>query len=391
MKDENVLILELCKFLNPDGSKIEDLLARPLAFPYVLGQLCWHRMGGAAYYILRECGLLGKVNREFRNTLKTVYDSGKAKSESLKTALAQIAGIEHNTEFPLPYDAKGSASFPFMYEYGRPAFAGKASFPYALLKGAYLVSLYPEGLRTSNDIDILVNESDLSVVEKLLKLSGFLQGNIRNGIFAPASRAEIVSSRMNRGETVPFIKEIGLPGMTYLEIDINFSLDFKAKQENDAVAALLGCTQPLIETGNGNLFTLCPADFLLHLCCHLYKEAATYAWVEMERDLSLYKFADLYLLLHKWTDAGIYDTLAARAVEYSQQKAVYYSMLRTKELFGLENAALDKLLANLKPEDASFINEIFKPDENKTYRHDENYIDWLFMSGRKERLHEVQT
>ena len=99
MRNENVLILELCKFIQPDKAKIEELMGQAIHWPYVLGQLLFHRMGGAAYYTLRECGLLGWVNREVRNSLKTVYDSGKAKSESLKTALAGLAGILQNADF----------------------------------------------------------------------------------------------------------------------------------------------------------------------------------------------------------------------------------------------------------------------------------------------------
>ena len=44
------------------------------------------------------------------------------------------------------------------------------------------------------------------------------------------------------------------------------------------------------------LYTLSLPDFILHLCAHLYKEATVMAWVEMGRDQSLYKYADLYLL-----------------------------------------------------------------------------------------------
>ena len=357
MKNENKLVLELCKFLNPDQTKIGESMGQTIHWPYVLGQLLFHRMGGAAYYTLRECGLWGKVNREVRNSLKTVYDSGKSKSESLKLALAELAGILQGTDFS-----------------------------YALLKGAYLVSLYPIGLRTSNDLDILIGQKDLSGLETLLKSAGFAQGNVRNGAFTPASRAEILSSRMNRGETVPFIKRVDLPGMEFLEIDINFSLDFKAKQETDTIESLLKNAKPLIKTQNGHLSTLSPADFIIHLCCHLYKEATIYAWVEMERDLSLYKFADIYLLINQWTESGLYADLAALIKEYGLNRECYYAMLRTKELFGIENAQLDKLLENIKPESTVYLKEIIRPDQNKTYRYDENFTDWLFTSGRKNYL-----
>jgi len=369
LKDENALVLELCKFVAPDKEKIETLMEQTLNWPYILGQLLFHRMGGAAYYVLRECGLLGKINREVRNSLKIIYDSGKTKSESFKTALSELAEIMNSRSNENSWQ--------------------NADFPYSLLKGAYLVSLYPNGLRTSNDIDVLINQEDISKLEALLKSAGFTQGNIRNGVFLSASRAEILSSRMNRGETVPFIKQINLSGMEYLEIDVNFSLDHKTKQSGNAVTALLKNATPLIKTENGNLLTLSPVDFLIHLCCHLYKEAAVYAWVEMERDLSLYKFADIYLLLNKWTDSGLYTDLAVNIGEYGLNRECYYAFLRTKDLFSIENAKLDELLINIKPNDTDYLTEVIRPDQNKTYRYDIPFHDWIFTSGRKGYLYEV--
>ena len=121
--------------------------------------------------------------------------------------------------------------------------------------------------------------------------------------------------------------------MKYLEVDINFSLDFKARNETDTVALLLKNTEPLIETDNGKLLTLSPVDFMIHLCCHLYKEATVYAWVEMERDLSLYKFLDIYLLLNKWNFPKLFDELVIKCERYGLKKECYYALLRAKELF----------------------------------------------------------
>ena len=187
---------------------------------------------------------------------------------------------------------------------------------------------------------------------------------------------------------MPFIKRVKLPQMEHLEIDINFSLDFKARQESEVVSSLLKNTEPLIHTASGNLATLSAVDFLIHLCCHLYKEAAVYAWVEMERDLSLYKFADIYLLLHEWADANLHRDLEYQIRAYGLQKECYYALLRTKELFGVTNGALDALLKAIRPQSTAYLNEILRPDQKKTYRYAEAFTDWIFASGRKERLYE---
>ena len=58
-------------------------------------------------------------------------------------------------------------------------------------------------------------------------------------LFIPAARREIIESRMTRGETVPYVKEVGLPGMRFLEVDINFSLDYK--NSRDGILGSLFC------------------------------------------------------------------------------------------------------------------------------------------------------
>ena len=81
-----------------------------------------------------------------------------------------------------------------------------------MLKGAVLCKKYPKGYRTSNDIDLLVCPERVTQIGKALIKEGFRQGDIRNGTFIPASRKEIIESRMTRGETIPYIKEVNLPG-----------------------------------------------------------------------------------------------------------------------------------------------------------------------------------
>jgi len=360
MTREHELILELCKFIKPDSEKIKRLITEPLNFPCVLGQIIFHRMGGAAYHTLREGGLLGLVNREIRNALKIFHDSAAAKSVSMGIALSELAVAFNNV-----------------------------NFPFALLKGAYLISRYPAGLRTSNDIDILICQKNLTELENILKSQGFEQGNIRNGAFKPASRTEIISSRMNRGETVPFIKQVNLPEMKHLEIDINFSLDFKAKQETDIVPNLLNNTQPLIQTAQGILPVLSPTDFMIHLCCHLYKEASVYAWVAMSRDLSLYKFADIYLLLNLWSSVEFYQKLQNRIESLKLQKECYYALLYTCELFGIADDFARQFLNRIRPQDISYLKMVIWPEKNITYGYREDFTDWLFLSGRKERLYEI--
>ena len=256
MKIEDKYILELCKFIYPNKIAIESMMKKPLNYQYILGQLLYNRMGVVAYYTLLKSNLLKDTNREFRNTLKIIFESGVSKTDALHTSLGYLYTILKDVDFN-----------------------------YAILKGSFLVNLYPDGLRTSNDIDILISPENITDLSKMLISSGFKQGFIHNNSFVQANRKEIINSRMNRGETIPFIKELNMPNIKYLELDVNFSLDFKSGNDKEIVRSLLNDAN---ELKRSRLKTLNEIDFLIHLCTHLFKEATVMAWVNMGRDLSLY-------------------------------------------------------------------------------------------------------
>ena len=358
MNTDQQLVLELCRFIRPDAEGIRRLLDEKPDMPVVLGHLLYNRMGGAAYGVLRDTGLLGEVNREFRNTLQIVYESNVTKTQSLQEALARLS-------VPL----------------------STLKIPYALLKGAFLAYRYPLGYRTSNDVDILVEPCDISDLADCLTEDGFQQGYLRSGGFIPATRQEVIAARLTRGETVPFVKEVGLPGLRYLEIDINFSLDYQ-NAGSRCVGDLL--REPLwLPTRAKPVRTLSQADFLLHLCAHLYKEATTWAWVEMGRDLSLYKFADLYLLLADWPGAN-YEVLARRARETGLEKEAYEALAGTRELFALDNPALDRFLNVLRPVGTAYLRQVIRPETNALYEHTMDIVDWLFCPNRGQYLKEIK-
>lgn len=359
MNRNHKAILELCKFQNTDFSELEALLKGNLDFPYILGQLLYNRMGGVAFYVLEKGGLLSKVNREFRNALQTVYESYVTKTESYLHCIDEIGSILSTT-----------------------------NVPYAALKGAYLAGCYPRGLRTSNDVDLLLEQKNVTEIANLLKSHGFKQGNIRNNKFVPATRQEIISSKMNRGETIPFIKEVSFPQMKFFEIDINFSLDFQAEQKSNTIKSFLERAQPLILTDSKPLYTLEQVDFIIHLCAHLYKEATTYPWVAMGRDLSLYKFCDLYFLLEKWMGFEFYKQLSLRILQTGLQKECYYALLFTKQLFSMDDN-IDQLLKTIEPDNLDFLNQIIKPDDQKLYCYDMDFMNWLFCDNRLNYLKEV--
>ena len=346
-KNEIKVFKSLCAF----KAKNFDADLEKYATPSVLGHLFFNRMQGIAYGILKEHGILGKVNREFRNSLKGAYEQNVCKNESFLTCIQLVNQIlEHCT------------------------------CPYALLKGAYLCGYYPKGYRTSNDIDILTSPENVTEIGKLLAENGFKQGNIRNGEFVEATRKEIIESKMMRGETVPYIKEIGLPGMRFLEIDINFSLDFK----NGDLVLLEKMLNNVCkkQAGEFEIQTLSNDDFFIHLCGHLYKEATTLPWVKMKRDMTLYKYSDIYLLLSEMHEDDV-ERLFCRATQLGMEKICAFAIIQTNALYDTINSYADKTAKTILAGNENFLYEVFSPEGKKTLIYDEKDINKLFFSDNR--------
>ncbi len=348
---------ELCDFLSDDHQHLEPLL-KEHATPTVLGQLFFNRMQGVAYGVLKQANLLQSVNREFRNALQGAYEQNIAKNQSFFRVLGHLNEL-----------------------------LAKQNIRYAMLKGAALCKLYPPGYRTSNDIDLLICPEDVTAVEKTLTECGFVQGKVQGDSVVLASRKEIIESKMLRGETVPFIKYAELPCMKYVEVDLNFSLDYK-NSETDTVSILLDAASE--QTFDGlTVRTLSEEDFFLHLCAHLYKEATTLPWVTMKRDMTLYKYCDLYLLLSNMTKEQV-DRVFRRAKELHMTNICCFAIAQTAELFVNTPRRVTlkaKAQLNLRPH---FLHTVYDPKEKTEYRYTEtDLVKRFFAENRVKLLQEV--
>ncbi|MCI8472296.1 MAG: nucleotidyltransferase family protein [Clostridiales bacterium] len=263
-----------------------------------------------------------------------------------------------------------------------------ANFDYSLLKGAFLsTNLYESGQRVSNDFDILISSENISKLQKLLTDSGFIQGRINSSNeIIPATRKEILESRLNYGQTVPFVKNVE---NSPLVIDINFSLDFKASA-NNIVEEFLNDT---IDAAFEDIFfkTLSPVKFLLHLACHLYKEATTYDWVVGRRDLMLYKFCDIYMFIYKYGTTEYFSSLTEQIKKYGLEKECYYTFENASIIYPALNEidGFSKVKESIKPERLDFMKQIIYPREKKLFKYDMSFTDWFLCPDRISQLEEI--
>ena len=351
-QNEKELVLTLCRFQNPNRKALWELIGKGAMTSAVLGELFWNRAAGVACAVLEKAELMSRVPREARTALR----GARTQNREYNRSFFRCVGALH--------DALRSCG-----EH------------YAMLKGAYLCGKYPEGCRTSNDVDLLVPPEFLSEIGEALLRDGYRQGAVQNGVFIPAKREEIIRSRMMRGETVPYIKEVNLPYLRYFEVDINFSMDYK----NGKLELVRELVERAVtaETGGMEIRTLACDDFFLHLCAHLYKEATTYPWIRMKRDMTLYKYIDLYMLLHEMA-------IPARAHALGLCTECYFAVSETVNLFGDESGAGMCILRGLPDVDMDGLFSVISPEEKKEYRYTErDTMRRFFCADRETLLEEV--
>lgn len=159
------------------------------------------------------------------------------------------------------------------------------------------LSIYQDGERSSNDIDILVKSDDITKVSSVLKELGFVQGyyDKENNKIIPFSRLEVINRRMNRGEVASFVKLTNDLEFPYVEIDINFSLGNTPNEFVELLNEMID--ERVLYNKEINIYGANINLFFIHLIIHEYKELTLYFMVKRNKDLDLYKIADIYYLL----------------------------------------------------------------------------------------------
>ena len=184
---------------------------------------------------------------------------------------------------------------------------------YVFVKGAFFITyIYDIGIRETKDIDLVIEAQDLDKVSYLLKSRNFVQRiNTRDG-YRDANRLEIQFALMNNREVIPFCKAYS---DELIWLDINLYDD--CKMEKNAV----------------QLHTFSITENIIYHCLELYKELKSYLYVATEKNIGLYKFCDLYLLINKYLVVievkKIYDICFNKGVV----KEVYFIFYLMSRLF----------------------------------------------------------
>ncbi|SCZ09497.1 nucleotidyltransferase domain-containing protein [Alkaliphilus peptidifermentans] len=251
------------------------------------------------------------------------------------------------------------------------------------LKGGYLIeNMYKDlGIRTINDIDIMIESVNRLKVIEVMRSIGYEQGDYDyiNHIIKPINREKQIFWKMNMNNLYPFKKLHNSEYCKMTEIDFSFSLDFDLN--SDPITMML---QRKIEDNSDDITAvLKPEDFFIHLCCHLYKEATNVMWVKLESDLNLIKFCDVReFALQKMEDKSL-ERAIEFAKNYKMEEAIYYTLYYLRKLYndGYETNVISKMDISHKVLDSFGEN-----DYGTSHKWNKTFLQRLFALNNLDEL-----
>jgi hypothetical protein len=355
MKKEHKIVLELVKYGNKDLDILSELIIdKTINWIEVLGHLCYHRVGGIAYEILNQINVR-KIDFPVFFTLYMLYESQGTRTRFLKKQIGIIS-----------------------------AKLCEADIKHVFLKGAILSNiLYTDGSRASNDIDILVSKESIFQAQKVLNKLGLIQGkyDFKNNIIHKASQHELDESIQTRGEMFPFVKIINESTVKTLDIDVNFSLDWKPSAPRDNVDYFLDQRISIPLDNETLVYSLSHEHMFIHLCSHLYKDAILIDIITKRKVLDLYKFADIYAFIQKYRGTLDMDKLHTDSVKFGFEKHTYYTVKYTSIIFPdlLNIPEVVSILEKIPDFNTNMMNEIFDQyNQNHKMIDNGDLIDRLF-------------
>ena len=352
-------LLEILQYKHLNRIDISTYNWHEMKWSEIIGYSMLHRVAGMVFYSLNELSLQENIPREMMSSLSKVHESQFLRKQSLNAYLFDIS------------DKLISKNIPHVF-----------------LKGSILSNtIYTSGVRSSNDIDILIHSKYISQVEDCLIRLGYFQGvyDKKKKEIVLFNRAEILKRRLNWGETAPFVQMANQPGLEFVEIDINFSLDWLPGKNQILIERMLERSIQ-VKVDEHVLTSLCREDFLFQLCIHLHKEYVLKEMVNRSKDINLYKLLDIYAYLSEYDI--LWDHFLTLCENDDLAEACYLALELTCRLFPVlrENKQLNKVLSELMPAKEDYFNIVIDPSTQKEYCWEIPFLERVFDENRRFKL-----
>lgn len=303
---------------------------------------------------LADRGLVGFLPRNVRRTCHAVFMLNRLRHEEIRRQMVPVLA---------------------------DLLATGASF--ALVKGLFAEDLWgTPGTRRFNDIDLLVTEEELPHIHEALSRLGFIQGSYDEARreVVPASRKEIIFFRRYSHQVVQYARRVSHRELPVLNIDVNLELFWRGRNSYTLPVQEVLLDRQWMEVENVPAPILTPANNVIQLAAHLYKEANVLFLIERGKDTQLYKFRDLALLVRghsvPWAE------LIARVRQFGLQKPLYYALFYTDLLY--EGIPSDVLSA-IRPDSLDYLDE-FGVENSQPGRWPVDFMTRLFHPARYELI-----
>lgn len=313
------------------SEKLKEIVeSEELNWAEVIYQAVTHRTLNMLYYNLDKYSLFDLREPEFKRLCKSQW---KVYGQRNKFYLDRLAEIMERFE--------------------------KANLVVPILKGNLLASVVYPALeaRIFNDLDLIMQLSDVNVLTKELESMGYIQGEFdeNTNIITESSRKVKILQQMNSHEIQEFLKNSDNEFAKIIEVDVNHDILWKGNCPYKVDTRDLIKRAVPIEINGVKAYMLDYIDNIIQLSCHLYKEATLMIYIDGIKDLKIYKFSDLYMYIKKFFDKIDWELLIERVKFYNLEKVVYYNFYYIELMFGEVIPSYVK--DALKPDDLTYLDE----------------------------------
>lgn len=302
IKKEYNAVLEIVKFGNKkrEADKLLAVLEdKTLNWIEILGYLCYHRVAGLAYETISAADVR-KLDFPVFFTISMIHQLQSIRTELQKKYIKDIASA-----------------------------LCEANIEHVFLKGSVLSStIYPVGARAFNDIDILVSRKSIQSVKEVLYELGFRQGryDYKKNVVDEFNQDTITQYINTKGEMAPFVKIVNEKTIKTIDVDVNFSLDWKANDSDKAVNHFLSERILVPIDDDFSIYSLKEEHLFIQLCIHFYKDSVLVDIIKKRKVLDLYKFVDIYTFIQTYFEKICPQKIFDDSIKYGFDKYVFFTL-----------------------------------------------------------------
>lgn len=256
----------------------------------------------------------------------------------------------------------------------------KANIEAVCIKGGALIGdLYTAETRMLGDIDILARNADRKAVRDALLDCGFQQGLVDpvTGAIRPLSREKRLFLSMNAHIMPKFTLDLDNADCPFLRFAVGF--DFFDPGDSHSYPSESVISRRLRKTAKSHVYVADPADTVINLCAHIFREGTSATLGFAGDNWNLWKFCDFRSKLMQLDPAVIAPILQPRLEQAGLQKPFHYALHYTNAIYG--DPALAAWSDLCEPADnVDYLYEI--ADGDRRVRYESPFAEQLFDTGR---------